>query len=198
MPVVSLADEFRVLIDTCALYPAHLRDTLLRLSERGLYRVLWSDEILAELERALKPRVPDASRVDHLISQMRRACPEAAVHSYEHRIDAMTCDSGDKHVLAAAVEGQAEAIITFNTDDFPPESTNPHGIDVLHPDDFLLDLHDLYATRVEAVLSEQAADNRKPPQTTETLLDALQIAGAPKFAAVLRSRLAPASTLITQ
>ena len=198
MPIVSLADEFRVLIDTCSLYPAHLRDTLLRLSERGMYRILWSDEILAELKRALKPRVPDASRVDYLLSEMRRACPEAMVRSYEHRIDAMTCDAGDRHVLAAAVEGQAEAIVTFNTNDFPPESTNTHGIDVLHPDDFLLDLHDLYPARVEVVLSEQAADNRKPPQTTQTLLDALQVAGAPKFAAVLRSRLAPTSALTTQ
>ena len=55
------------------------------------------------------------------------------MRSFEHRIDAMTCDSGDKHVLAAAVEGKAEAIITFNTGDFSSESTSPHGIDVLHP-----------------------------------------------------------------
>ena len=36
---------FEVVLDTCALYPAHLRDTLLRLAERGLYRALWSAEI---------------------------------------------------------------------------------------------------------------------------------------------------------
>lgn len=42
-----------VVLDTCALYPAHLRDTLLRLAERGLYRALWSVENIEELERSL-------------------------------------------------------------------------------------------------------------------------------------------------
>ena len=32
---------FAVVLDTCVLYPAHLRDSLLRLTESGLYRALW-------------------------------------------------------------------------------------------------------------------------------------------------------------
>ena len=64
--------------------------------------------------------------------------------------------------------GSAAARRGVNTRDFPPESTNPHGIDVLHPDDFLLDLHDLYPIRVQAVLSESTAASKPgsdPPPT---------------------------------
>ena len=37
---------FSVVLNTRALYPAHLRDTMLRLTERGLYRALWSADII--------------------------------------------------------------------------------------------------------------------------------------------------------
>ena len=47
---------FEVVLDTCALYPAHLRDTILRLAERGLYRTLWSGEIIEELDRHRRVR----------------------------------------------------------------------------------------------------------------------------------------------
>ncbi|MEV6322653.1 PIN domain-containing protein [Nocardia sp. NPDC051787] len=46
----------RVFLDTCVLYPAHLRDTVLRLAEANLIQPLWSAEILAELHRNLCAR----------------------------------------------------------------------------------------------------------------------------------------------
>ena len=47
---------YAVVLDAYVLHPAHLRDTLLRLSERELFQPLWTSAILDELERSLTRR----------------------------------------------------------------------------------------------------------------------------------------------
>lgn len=179
---------FEVVLDTCALYPAHLRDTLLRLAERGIYRALWSADILEELERSLiRAGIPPDS-VERLTAEMRGAFPDAGVTGYLPLVDSMTCDHKDRHVLAAAVRSNAAAVVTFNVADFPSASTDPYDVDVIHPDAFLLDLLDLTPPIVIAEIREQAAANRREPQTLESLLDALGTAGVPNFADTVLKR----------
>lgn len=181
---------FTVVLDTCVLYPAHLRDTLLRLAERGLYRALWSDDIIDELRRNLVEASIDAGSVDRLTREMARAFPDAAVTSYRSLIDGLTCDPKDRHVLAAAVRAGAGAIVTHNNDDFPPDSVEPYEIEVIHPDTFLLDLLDLAPGAVIDELRVQARANRREPKTLPTLLDALAKAGVAGFADEVRRRTA--------
>jgi len=178
---------FGAVLDTCVLYPAHLRDTLLRLADRGLYRALWSADIVDELRRNLIELVgPTAVR--HLLDQMATAFPEAEVTDYRSLIDSMTCDPKDRHVLAAAVRAGAGAIITFNSADFPDRSTKPHEIEVIDPDSFLLDLLDLSPDGVADELALRAAANRRAPKTLPQIIDALGRAGVPGFADELRRR----------
>jgi len=40
---------FTVFFDTCAIYGAGLVDLLLTMAEKGLFRPLWSDDVLGEL-----------------------------------------------------------------------------------------------------------------------------------------------------
>ena len=47
-------------------------------------------------------------------------------------------DPDDRHVVAAAIVGHANAIVTFNTKDFPATVLQPYGIEVLHPDEFMM------------------------------------------------------------
>ncbi|MEZ5323381.1 MAG: PIN domain-containing protein [Microthrixaceae bacterium] len=82
---------FSVVLDTCALYPAHLRDTMLRLTERGLYRALWSADIIEELRRNLIEVVNPAA-VDRLLGQMTAAFPDAKVTGYQSLIEGLACD----------------------------------------------------------------------------------------------------------
>ena len=178
--------SFSVVLDTCVLYPAHLRDTLLRLAERGLYRVLWSDDIVDELQRNLIEAGIDRDAVVHLLTEMERAFPDASIAGYKGLIDAMTCDPKDRHVLAAAVRADAAAIITFNKRDFPSSSVDEHEIDVIDPDNFLLDLLDLSPRSVIQELNQQAEANQRRPKTLASLLDALTKSGAAGFADEVR------------
>ncbi len=82
---------FAVVLDTCVFYPAHLRDTLLRLAERGLYRALWSAGIVDELHRNLVEDGRNAVSVDRLIAEMAAAFPDAEVAGYRSLIDGLSC-----------------------------------------------------------------------------------------------------------
>ncbi|MBM3695645.1 MAG: PIN domain-containing protein [Actinobacteria bacterium] len=181
--------EFSVVLDTCVLYPAHLRDTLLRLAERGLFRPLWSEDILDELRRNLIESEIPAASVDRLLGEMRRAFPDAIVTGYAGLIGAMVCDPRDRHVLAAAVRADAGAIVTFNTSDFPDNALDEYQVEIIHPDDFLLDELDLTSRSVLDELGDQAKANRREPRSLSSLLDALEVAGVPRFADEIRRRI---------
>ena len=122
-----------------------LRDTLLRLAELELYAPLWSARIIEEMTRNLVEHRITAERAARVELAMRAAFEDAEVDASE--IDrwepAMTNDPKDRHVLAAAVAADSELIVTFDLDDFPAAACDPLGVEALHPDDFLLDLHDL-------------------------------------------------------
>jgi hypothetical protein len=50
---------FVVLYDACVLYPAPLRDLLVRVANTGTVRARWSDAILDECFRAILEQRPD-------------------------------------------------------------------------------------------------------------------------------------------
>lgn len=180
---------FSVVLDTCVLYPAHLRDTLLRLAERSLYRTLWSVDIVDELRRNLIEDGFQPSSIEHLLTEMRTAFPDAEVSGYRSLIDGLACDPKDRHVLAAAVRGAAAGIVTFNVRDFPASSVEPFEVEIIDPDTFMLDQLDLAPAAVIDELTRQAAANRRQPKSLPRLLDALDKAGIPSFADEVRRRI---------
>ncbi|MET8925556.1 PIN domain-containing protein [Streptomyces sp. NPDC004623] len=178
----------RVVLDTCVLFPNYLRDTLLRLAEAELYEPLWSPDILAELTKNVGERI-GADKAKKLVDAMADTFRESLVTGYAALVLAMTNDPKDRHVLAAAVRGQAHALVTLNVKDFPAEAADPYDIEVLPPDDFLLDLLDLAPVEVTSVLRAQAGSYRRAPRDLHGLLDRLDAGGAPQFAAEFRRRL---------
>ncbi|MGA5220108.1 PIN domain-containing protein [Streptomyces cinereoruber] len=178
----------RVVLDTCVLFPNYLRDTLLRLTEEELYEPLWSADILDELRRNIAEKIGE-DKAKRLVAHMEEAFPDSAVTEYGALVPVMTNDPKDRHVLAAAVRGQAHAVVTLNLPDFPPESAAPYDIEVLSPDDFLLDMLDLAPVAVPAVLRAQTARYRREPRDLHGLLDRLAAGGAPQFAEEVRRRM---------
>lgn len=179
---------FSALLDANVLVPNLLRDTLLRIAERGLYRPLWSADILDETRRnvlRLRPDV-DQGRLQRTFDTMNQAFEDAMVTGYQPLIDSMTNHPKDRHVLAAAVVGRADTIVTFNLKDFPAASATPYEIEVQHPDIFLTHQHDLAPAVVSEFLEEQSGDTRRPHLTVPELLDALKRAGAGSFVELVK------------
>ena len=114
---------------------------------------------------------------------MREGFPDAEVKGYEDSIDQMTCDTGDRHVVAAAVRANAEVIVTFNLKHFLRGSLEPYDLEAVHPDEFLLDQLDLYPRTTLTAVEAIAAAYESPPMTTEEFLGLIGKSGAPKFAA---------------
>jgi hypothetical protein len=61
------------------------------------------------------------------VRTMERAFPDAMVAGHEALIPSMANDPKDRHVLAAAVRGRADVIVTSNVRDFPPAACEPYG-----------------------------------------------------------------------
>jgi predicted nucleic acid-binding protein len=120
------------LLDTCVLLKSYLCDTLLSIAEEGVYRPLWSDHVLAELRRNLVKAGAKQEAVEHRLNQMTAYFPDARVTSYDELIGSMTNHPKDRHVLAAAVAGRADMLVTENLKDFPVPELLVVGVLVHH------------------------------------------------------------------
>lgn len=175
---------FTVVLDANVLYPAYLRDALLRLAYAGLYRPRWTDQILYEMAHNVKEKVPEVhhDRIDRTVAKMNEAFPEARVTGYEDLIPSMTNHPKDRHVLAAAVRVGADMIVTSNLKDFPQASCVPYEVDVQPPDDFLCYQWDLENPEyLVTILERWASGLENPPYTLEALLEDRLAKSAPKF-----------------
>ncbi|MFD3509074.1 putative toxin-antitoxin system toxin component, PIN family [Nocardia sp. NPDC058666] len=183
----------RVFLDTCVLYPSHLRDTMLRLAEADLFQPLWSAEILTELRRNLCNRPAEdelaSAKVDRLISTLTGFFSDSIVDGYEPLVDRMENHPKDRHVLAAALQGNADVLLTFNLKDFEVRPVGEGFPELLHPDAFLLDVLDLAPGCVLRLLDRQVAEHKRPPKHLLGLLDVLDRSGVPGFAAEVRRHL---------
>lgn len=152
---------FPVVVDACVLFNAPVRDTLLRAAEHGLYRVHWSPKILDETTKNLVERGKmTQEKAQYLVSEMAKAFPEALVVVPGEQIQAMRNDPKDRHVAACAVCAPAQVIVTFNLDDFKPETLIDWNIEAQHPDQQLCHLFDLSPDTLVTILIEQAEDLR--------------------------------------
>src|SRR3954453_1695815 len=90
--------------------------------------------------RALLRNRPDLSRqkLERTRRLMDSHAADALVTGYEDLIPGLQLpDPDDRHVLAAAIRGRADVIVTANLRDFPAEHIASFGIEAQHPDEFI-------------------------------------------------------------
>lgn len=180
-----------VIYDACVLHPAPLRDLLIRLARAGLVRARWTDAILDECFRSIVRRRPElAAPLERTRELMIAAVPDCLIDGYAGLIDTVELpDPDDRHVLAAAIRGGADAIVTANLGDFPQNVLNRYQVEAKHPDDLVVELVDSAPAVVLAVVARQAADLRRPPRSVDDVLDLLQGVGLPVAVARIRELL---------
>ena len=174
----------------CVLYPATLRDLFLSLARDGLFHARWSERIQNEWVRSLLKRRPelDAAALRRTCELMAKAVPDSVVHGWQSIEPGLKGlpDADDRHVLAAAICGHADAIVPFNLGDFPAEALAPFGVEAQHPDDFLLNQLDLNPIAALKSIKAMRARWRKPQLTALDLAAAIEKLQLPLVAARLR------------
>ncbi|MGB7991848.1 MAG: PIN domain-containing protein [Candidatus Methylophosphatis roskildensis] len=184
------SSRYTAVLDACVLYPAPLRDLLLSLAREGLFHARWTNRIHDEWVRNLL-----ANRSDLKESQLRRTCqlmndavPDSLIDGWEILESAVELpDADDRHVLAAAICGHADAIVTYNLDDFPAQALAQFGVEALHPDDFLLNQIDLAEIQALKAIKAMRARLRNPPVCGADLIATLEKLQLPLSAARLKA-----------
>jgi hypothetical protein len=172
-------------LDACVIYPAPLRDLLMYLAVKDVYRARWTDTIHEEWIRSVLANRPDLNRaqLERTRELMNRHARDSLVTGCEGWIESLRLpDPNDRHVLAAAIHAGADVIVTFNLSDFPADSLAGFGIAARHPDDFCCGLTDRTLDDVLDSARLQRASLRNPPKTAEEYLGTLHAIGLPKTA----------------
>jgi hypothetical protein len=150
--------HYTALLDANVLYPAPVRDILVQLAVMDLFRAKWSEDIHREWIEALLRNEPHRDRVvlQRTRDLMDRHTRDCLVTGYEPLIPALELpDLDDRHVLAAAIAGRCDVIVTKNLKDFPEATLASYGIHAQHPDEFLLSQLNLapgmFCTAVRAI-----------------------------------------------
>ncbi|MEZ9426255.1 PIN domain-containing protein [Vibrio lentus] len=158
--------SYTVILDACVMYPAPLRSYLMYLANTGLFRARWTEQIHDEWTRNLLKNRPElnAEQLQRTRQLMNANVPDCLIEGYESLIDGLTLpDVDDRHVVAAAIKGQAESIITFNLKDFPSCELEPLGLTAIHPDEFLCDMFELDSSACVKAAQQQRASLKRPP-----------------------------------
>ena len=140
----------KALLDTCVIYPTVMRQMLLGVAKQGVFTPLWSARIIEEWQRAAVKLGPEGVAQAGAEAAMLAVNWPGAEVSYPPSLEARLWlpDAADVHVLAAAIAGSADVIITLNTKDFPRNLLAEEGLSRSDPDGFL---HGIYQAQPEVV-----------------------------------------------
>jgi len=166
--VRHLDDIPRVVLDADVLVHAWTTDVILSLADAGLLEPVWSPAIMDEALKAIC-RVRPKARKQALayLGAMRAAFPLACQSAEVGMPDVVLPDPNDLHVVGTALIANAQAIVTYNTKDFPPEALSSLGIVALSPDRFLTALAEEYEGAVLTTMRSLISQKHHPPRTSK-------------------------------
>ncbi len=179
----------RAVLDACVLFPTVLREILLGVAQAGVYEPLFSERILQEWVRAtakLGPLAQMQAEGDALLT--RTQFPRAMVREQPGlQARLMLPDPNDLHVLAIAIAGHADCIVTFNAQDFPRHVLAAEGLQRRDPDGFLWQLWSEQPEAVAGVVARVHATAERMAGQPIALKSLLKRAQLPKLSKALHA-----------
>lgn len=181
-----MASRSTALLDACVLYPIAMTDALLSLATAGFFAAKWTTLIEREWIAALERQRPDLTgRFDIRRDSMRAAIPDWEVpETAWERLTANLSlpDQADRHVLAAAIAGKADFIVTSNLRHFPASLLSEFGIEAIDPDRFVVSQWDLDPANAVSAFRRMRARRKSPSSSPKEFADALARGGLPATA----------------
>lgn len=181
--------KFTALRDANVLYPAPMRDLFMQLAVMDVFAAKWTAEIHREWIEALLRNEPHRERaaLERTRELMDRATRDCLVTGYESLLPAFSLpDPHDRHVIAAAVAGHCDVIVTQNLKHFPSAALDPFGIEAQHPDKFLCDQFNVAPELFCAAVRRVRARLNNPTYSPSEYLDTLTRQGLIVTAAQLK------------
>ena len=126
----------RVVLDTSVLLSAE-RLPLLLLAANGLYTLVWSHFIAEEVARKMVEMgwsLPKATALVDALLELAEVVDYRQITGGNY--DVWLRDPDDHPIMATALAGKVDYLVTWNTKDFPPKQRFA-GITILTPDAFL-------------------------------------------------------------
>ncbi len=166
--------NYSALLDANVLHPAPLRDLLMQVAAKGIYKGRWTQRIHDEWIENLLLNRPDLTRskLEKTREIMNNISDDCLIEGFESFIDTLTLpDSNDRHVLAAAIVGRCDAIVTNNIKDFPEAVCAPFGIEVIDPDTFLCRQLELQPDAFCDCIRSIRKRLKNPPKTRAEYMD---------------------------
>lgn len=185
--MIDLRQAPRLFLDACVLYPTVMREVLIGLAGAGFYRPRWSDRVLEEWRRAAAKLGPEGELVaGGEAARIQADWPDATVTrgvALEARL--WLPDPADVHVLASAIGGSCDGIVTLNAKDFPRNILAEEGLLRLDPDALAVAAFEIEPTTAARVAEAVRAEASRLSGADWEIRKLMRKARLPRFGKVL-------------
>ena len=185
---MAVSGRYTAVLDACVLFSRLQRDVLLSLAHADLYTARWTQEIEREWASSLVEKYPDAAeKIPLLVEHMREVIPDCLIVDYAPLIPSIQLpDESDRHVLAAAIRGNADAIVSLNTKDFPAAVLATFDIEIQTPDQFVLNQIMLNPPKALTAIKKMRERWERPSMLAADMVDLFEKRQLPQTVAHLR------------
>lgn len=170
--------RYTAVIDACVFFGMLKTDVLMSLCTRRLFAAKWSQRIEDEWIGHLTQKCPDKQlQIVHRKEKMRLAVPdwevcEEGIATIEPSL--RLPDMNDRHVLAAAIVGHADCIVTDDKRGFDETVASQYGIEVIDTDSFIINQLDLDEYQALAALKAMRLRWGNPKAEPEKFCDVFE------------------------